>query len=100
MSPQWIDRISWNETKVFVGLTRETIKQSPEYSEASLLDREYESGLHRHYDRQGYWESEDSLVSSPEQAKREIVGLRQGQAERDAAPAAGESNVRSSLIRR
>jgi hypothetical protein len=55
VSPQWIERVSWHESKVFVNLTRETIKQSPEYTERSLPTREYEDGLHRHYDRKGYW---------------------------------------------
>jgi sporulation protein YlmC with PRC-barrel domain len=55
VSPRWIERVSWNESKVFVNLSRETVKQSPEYMEDSLLTRDYESGLHRHYDRQGYW---------------------------------------------
>ena len=55
ISPQWIERVSWSESKVFVNLSTETIKQSPEYTEESLLTRDYETGLHRHYDRQGYW---------------------------------------------
>jgi hypothetical protein len=54
ISPQWIERISWEESKVFVNLTCEAIKQSPEYTEASLT-REYETALHRHYNRQEYW---------------------------------------------
>ena len=58
ISPQWIDRISWSESKVFVGLTRETIKRSPEYTEDALLDRDYETSLYRHYNRQGYWVDE------------------------------------------
>jgi len=57
VSPQWIERVSWSESKVFVNLLRETIKQSPEYTEESLLTRDYETGLHRHYNRQGYWVS-------------------------------------------
>jgi hypothetical protein len=55
VSPQWIERVSWGESKVFVNLSRETIKQSPEYTGESLLTRDYEIGLHRHYNRQGYW---------------------------------------------
>ena len=58
VSPQWIERVSWDESKVFVDLPRETIKQSPEYTEESLLTRDYETGLHRHYNRQGYWVDE------------------------------------------
>jgi uncharacterized protein YrrD len=58
ISPQWIERVSWDEAKVFVNLSRETIKQSPEYQAGSLLTRDYETGLHRHYNRQGYWVDE------------------------------------------
>jgi uncharacterized protein YrrD len=55
VSPQWIERVSWSDSKVFVNLTREAIKQSPEYTEASLITRDYETRLHGHYNRQGYW---------------------------------------------
>jgi len=58
VSPQWIERISWSERKVFVNVPRETIKQSPEYTKKSLLTREYETRLHGHYNRQGYWVDE------------------------------------------
>lgn len=55
ISPQWIERVSWSEAKVFINLSREAVKKSPEYTEEALLAREYEIGLHRHYDRKGYW---------------------------------------------
>ncbi len=55
VSPQWIESVSWSESKVFVNLSREAIRQSPEYTEESLLTRDYEDGLHRHYNRRGYW---------------------------------------------
>jgi len=58
ISPRWIKRVSWNESKVFVNLSREKIKQSPEYAEASLPTREYETQLHRHYNHQAYWVAE------------------------------------------
>jgi hypothetical protein len=58
VSPQWIERVSWTKSTVFVNLSRETIKQSPEYTEESLLTRDYEDALHRHYNRQGYWVDE------------------------------------------
>ena len=61
ISPQWIDRVSWSESKVYVSLSRETIKDSPEYTEQSLLSRDYESDLFNHYDLPGYWE--DELIS-------------------------------------
>jgi len=55
VSPKWIDRVSWSDSKVFVNLYRDKIQKSPEYAEESPLSRDYESGLYRHYDRQGYW---------------------------------------------
>ena len=60
VSPQWIERVSWGESKVFVNLPLETIKQSPEYTEESLLTREDENRLHLHYHLQGYWIYESS----------------------------------------
>jgi hypothetical protein len=55
ISPKWIKRVSWGERKVFINLSREIIKQSPEYTEATLLTRDYENILHGHYNREGYW---------------------------------------------
>jgi uncharacterized protein YrrD len=57
ISPQWIERVSWPESKVIVNLSRETIRQSPEYTE-SRLTRDYEAKLHGHYNRAGYWINE------------------------------------------
>ena len=54
VSPQWIECVSWNESRVFVNLPRETIRQSPEYK-GSLPTQDYETGLYLHYDRLGYW---------------------------------------------
>jgi uncharacterized protein YrrD len=62
ISTQWIERVSWLESKVFVNLPGETIKQSPEYTGESLLTREYEILLHIHYKRQGYWVEEPADV--------------------------------------
>lgn len=55
IAPQWIKHVSWSDAKVFVNLPRETIKLAPEYTDDSLLSREYEDELHKYYNRQGYW---------------------------------------------
>jgi sporulation protein YlmC with PRC-barrel domain len=60
VSPKWFERVSWGESKVFVNLSRDTIQQSPDYTEESLLTREYEVGLHQHYQHKGYWVDEPS----------------------------------------
>lgn len=65
VSPQWIERVSWEELKVFVNLSREAIKQAPEYTEKLLLTRDYEAKLHQHYDRQGYWADQQSAKKGP-----------------------------------
>lgn len=58
ISPDWIERISWGQSKVFINLSREIIRQSPEYSEGSLITHDYETELHQHYKRSGYWVGE------------------------------------------
>jgi sporulation protein YlmC with PRC-barrel domain len=58
ISPQWIERVSWDESKVFVNLSRESIKQGPEYEKESLITRDFETRLHHHYNRDGYWSNE------------------------------------------
>jgi hypothetical protein len=62
VSPHWIERVSWAESKAFINLSRDTIKESPEYSAESLPTRDYEVELYRHYDRQGYWIDELAAV--------------------------------------
>ncbi len=57
VSPQWIERVSWEASKVFVNLSRAAIQGSPEYKEG-LLTRDYEAQLHSHYQREGYWVDE------------------------------------------
>jgi hypothetical protein len=44
-----------------------TIKQLPEYTETSLLTRDYETQLHRHCDRREYWVDEPSFKDCDEQ---------------------------------
>lgn len=55
ISKRWIERISWLESKVIVNLPIEVIKLSPKYTEESLLTRDHETILHRHYNSQIYW---------------------------------------------
>ncbi|MEO8153680.1 MAG: PRC-barrel domain-containing protein [Rhizobacter sp.] len=56
VATHWIDRIDWATSTVHVTLTREQVKNSPEYQEALTVDRPYEKRLHDAYDRQGYWD--------------------------------------------
>ncbi len=64
ISPKWITSVSWENAKVVIDVSRETLRQSPEYTEEALLTRDYEAGLHRHYNRQGYWVDEEANAGS------------------------------------
>ncbi|MEO7254682.1 MAG: PRC-barrel domain-containing protein [Casimicrobium sp.] len=55
VATHWIGDISWATATVHVKLTRDQVKNSPEYTEALLVDRDYEERLHEAHDRKGYW---------------------------------------------
>jgi len=61
VSPAWIQRVSWTDSRVYIGLSREVVKKAPEFVESSSITREYEDQLHRHYGQPPYWlhEAED-----------------------------------------
>ena len=54
VAPTWISNVAWKNSKVYVNLSRETIKTAPEF-EPDHLDREYETELYQHYGRENYW---------------------------------------------
>ena len=55
ISPRWIERIDFESSKVTVALARENIMKAPEYTPDKTPNRDYETRLHLHYKRQGYW---------------------------------------------
>jgi hypothetical protein len=55
LATEWTDQVSWEERKVFVPLTREAIKDAPEWNEAQPITRAFETRLHDYYGRKGYW---------------------------------------------
>jgi hypothetical protein len=58
ISPEWIEKISWGESMVFVNLTTQTIRAAPEYNHHTDVTRQYETDLYDHYGRAGYWAGE------------------------------------------
>ena len=64
VSPAWIERVSWANSKVYVALTREAIRNAPEYVESMPITREYENRLYFHYGRPPYWLREAEHKSS------------------------------------
>ncbi len=51
LSPHWINRVEWADTSVHFDLTRESIKNSPEFDPLKTGYREYEAYLCDHYGR-------------------------------------------------
>ena len=58
IAPEWLQKISWNQEKIFVSKTKEEIKSAPEYREEKsdyLVHRDYEEKLYDHYNEIKYW---------------------------------------------
>ena len=51
----WIEDVNWGETEVSVDMTKEEIKNSPEYDPSQPINREYEQTLYDFYGRPKYW---------------------------------------------
>lgn len=64
VSPAWIEQVSWTDSRVNVGLTREAIKSAPEYLVSRPITRDYEDRLYLHYGRPPYWIHEAEHKSS------------------------------------
>jgi hypothetical protein len=68
ISPAWIERVSWANSKVYVGVTRGAIKDGPEYAKSMPITREYENRLYCHYGLPPYWLQEGEHESSRSQS--------------------------------
>jgi hypothetical protein len=55
IAPQWVTDISWGEAQVYVDMTRDQIKNSPEFDPAAPVNRAYEERLFDYYGRPKYW---------------------------------------------
>jgi len=56
VATRWIESVDWVSSTVEVALTRDQVKNSPEYEDALTIERSYEQQLHVTYDKKGYWE--------------------------------------------
>jgi hypothetical protein len=63
--------VSWSEAKLFVNLSREAIKHSPEITEEAIITGDYEMELYRHYKMPGYWAKEPAIKEHPFKNVRE-----------------------------
>lgn len=64
VAPKWASRVSWEENKVYVNLTREAIKNCPKWDATAAINREYEVRLYDYYGRPSYWDGSDLPVEA------------------------------------
>jgi hypothetical protein len=55
ISPEWISAIRWEERKVHLQLTKDSIENAPAYNPEQPINREYEIRLYDYYGRPKYW---------------------------------------------
>lgn len=65
VAPDWATRISWKENKVHLDMSRQAIKDSPEWDASAAVNREYELRLYDYHGRPVYWASGDRPTEAP-----------------------------------
>jgi sporulation protein YlmC with PRC-barrel domain len=55
VAPQWVERVSWEDSTVTLDLSRDAIKSAPPYDASALFDRQQEQAMYEHYGRPRYW---------------------------------------------
>jgi len=65
VAPPWVTSVSWEERNVYVAMSRQAIKDSPEWNAYAAVNREYETRLYDYYGRPAYWESGVGAEMSP-----------------------------------
>ncbi len=57
IDPKWTEEIDWHQRKFHLSMTKEQIKDSPEFDPGTPINREYEEQLYDFYGRPKYWKS-------------------------------------------
>lgn len=55
LSPEWVEKISWADEKIFVAVDRKAIQTCPDYLDSVPITRAYENKIYFHYGRPPYW---------------------------------------------
>ena len=69
VSPHWTQKISWAENMIYINLSTEAIRNSPEWNPEALVNREYETRLYDYYGRPAYWPREPDSFPAGEQER-------------------------------
>lgn len=66
----WIDRIDWATRALHVDMTRDQVKESPEFEDLSSIVRPYEERLHQNAKQLAYWNERPPVLSKTTSAER------------------------------
>jgi hypothetical protein len=55
VAPMWAESIDWERRRIHLGLTREQVKDSPEFDVDAPVNRRYEEVLYDYYGMPKYW---------------------------------------------
>jgi hypothetical protein len=55
LATAWISSVDPRRQVVVMNIDRKRIEEGPDYSEEHVLDRDYETRLHAHYQYPPYW---------------------------------------------
>jgi hypothetical protein len=70
VAPHWASRISWEEGKVYLTMSRQEIKDSPEWNAKAPVNRVYEARLYDYYGRPVYWAEDIQLKMARSEGSR------------------------------
>jgi hypothetical protein len=56
VSTEWIEAVGWNDATVVVTLTKEALRNAPEFDPVEPIDRTYETRYHTSLGKPGYWQ--------------------------------------------
>jgi len=77
IAPEWIEDVYWAESKLMVGLTRQAVKDAPEFHSKMPISREQEKALHASYGRSGYWPDAAQSILKPTSSSADVSSPRQ-----------------------
>jgi hypothetical protein len=59
VSPDWVKSINWEESRLTLDLSKQTVKDCPRFDSSAEINRRQEAAIHQHYQRPVYWEEEN-----------------------------------------
>jgi uncharacterized protein YrrD len=71
IAPEAVHQAEWDARRLPASLTKEQVRQSPEYDPARPMTRENEVSLRGHYGWKRYWRGDETPIASPDGGRRD-----------------------------